>query len=435
MNNLHDNYDVLIIGGGILGCSIAYFLSILTNSSIMLMEKEKNVGLHTSSRNTGKVHSPFYYDPEKKPSTASYTIRGYEMIKRYCAFHNLPFKEDGVVEVATDDREIDVLIKHVEWARRNGLNNEDIKFLSKSEMLEIEPNVKCESGLVCFQDASTDYGLINQKLKEDAVKFGCNTSFENKFREICSNSNTGAKRRMTIIGTAKNITSDYVINAAGGNSLDIAHSVDLAKEFTDLHFRGEYLTAPPKYSNLTKRSIYSVPRYTDYPFLDPHWIRRTDGRCEIGPNAVPVFSPYSYNLADNLKNVIPKIFESSKLGVVKLFLNKEFIRLVSNEVSSSLSKTNMINRVKRFLPSLNSSDFKQRGMAGIRSLLIDKNGNFAAESLLVENESSMHILNYNSPGATGALPFAANIVKQLIQKNIVNPTSRKVDSPFTDEEM
>ncbi|MDW0197556.1 MAG: FAD-dependent oxidoreductase, partial [Nitrososphaeraceae archaeon] len=104
---MHDNYDVLIIGGGILGCSIAYFLSILTNSSIMLMEKEKNVGLHTSSRNTGKVHSPFYYDPEKKPSTASYTIRGYEMIKRYCAFHNLPFKEDGVVEVATDDREID----------------------------------------------------------------------------------------------------------------------------------------------------------------------------------------------------------------------------------------------------------------------------------------------------------------------------------------
>jgi L-2-hydroxyglutarate oxidase len=53
--------------------------------------------------------------------------------------------------------------------------------------------------------------------------------------------------------------------------------------------------------------------------------------------------------------------------------------------------------------------------------------------MLVENESSLHILNYNSPGATGAMPFAANIVKQLIQKNIVNPTSGKVDSPLTDE--
>ena len=432
-SNLHDEYDVLIIGGGILGCSIAYFLSIMTNSSIMLMEKEKNVGIHTSSRNTGKVHAPLYYDPEKKSSTAAYTIRGYELIKQFCLFHNLPFKEDGVIEVATDDREIDVLIKHVEWARRNGLKKEDIKFLSKSEMLEMEPNVKCESGLVCFQDASTDYGLINQKLKEDAVKFGCNTSFENKFRAARSNTNTGAKRKMTIIGTAKNITSDYLINAAGGNSLDIAHSLNLAMDFTDLHFRGEYLIAPSKYSNLTNKSIYSVPRYTDYPFLDPHWIRRTDGRCEIGPNAVPVFSPYAYNLADNLKNVVPKLFESSKLGVMKLFLNKDFIRLASNELSSSLSKTKMINRVRRFLPSLNSSDFKQRGRAGIRSLLIDKKGNFASESLLVENESSLHILNYNSPGATGAMPFAANIVKQLILKNIVNPTSRKVDSPLTDE--
>ena len=432
-SNLHDEYDVLIIGGGILGCSIAYFLSIMTNSSIMLMEKEKNVGIHTSSRNTGKVHAPLYYDPEKKSSTAAYTIKGYKLIKQFCLFHNLPFKEDGVIEVAIDDSEIDVLIKHVEWARRNGLKKEDIKFLSKSEMLEMEPNVKCESGLVCFQDASTDYGLINQKLKEDAVKFGCNTSFENKFRAARFNTNTGAKRKMTIIGTAKNITSDYVINAAGGNSLDIAHSLNLAMDFTDLHFRGEYLIAPSKYSNLTNRSIYSVPRYTDYPFLDPHWIRRTDGRCEIGPNAVPVFSPYAYNLADNLKNVVPKLFESSKLGVMKLFLNKDFIRMASNELSSSLSKTKMINRVRRFLPSLNSSDFKQRGRAGIRSLLIDKKGNFASESLLVENDSSLHILNYNSPGATGAMPFAANIVKQLILKNIVNPTSRKVDSPLTDE--
>jgi len=431
-SNLHDEYDVLIIGGGILGCSIAYFLSIMTNSSIMLMEKEKNVGIHTSSRNTGKVHAPLYYDPEKKSSTAAYTIKGYKLIKQFCLFHNLPFKEDGVIEVAIDDSEIDVLIKHVEWARRNGLKKEDIKFLSKSEMLEMEPNVKCESGLVCFQDASTDYGLINQKLKEDAVKFGCNTSFENKFRAARFNTNTGAKRKMTIIGTAKNITSDYVINAAGGNSLDIAHSLNIAMDFTDLHFRGEYLIAPSKYSNLTNRSIYSVPRYTDYPFLDPHWIRRTDGRCEIGPNAVPVFSPYAYNLADNLKNVVPKLFESSKLGVMKLFLNKDFIRMASNELSSSLSKTKMINRVRRFLPSLNSSDFKQRGRAGIRSLLIDKKGNFAPESLLVENDSSLHILNYNSPGATGAMPFAANIVKQLIQKNIVNPTSRKVDSPLTD---
>lgn len=167
--------------------------------------------------------------------------------------------------------------------------------------------------------------------------------------------------------------------------------------------------------------------------MDPHWIIRSDGRCEVGPNAVPVFGPYSYNIYDNLKNAVPKIFQSTKVGILKLFLNKQFLHLVSNEFSSSLSKTNMINRVRRFLPSLNPSDFKQRGRAGIRSLLIDKSGNFASENLLVENESSLHILNYNSPGATGALPVAANIVRKLVQRNIVSGTSRSTKFVFMDE--
>jgi len=431
---LQDSYDVTVIGGGILGCAIAYFLSIVTESSIIVIEQEKNVGLHTSSRNTGKVHAPLYYNPDKKSSTAFYALKGFDMLKRYCNLHKLPFKEDGVIEVAINERQIDTLHKHVQWAHKNGLKNEDVKFLNKDEILQIEPNVKCQAAIVCFRDASTDYSLINQKLMEDAIRFGCKTSFQNKFRSVYCNTNTGANRKMTIIGTVKDITTDYIINATGGNSLDIAHNLGLAREYTDLHFRGEYWMAPQKYSNLTKRSIYSAPRYTEYPFLDPHWIIRSDGRCEVGPNAVPVFGPYSYNLYDNLKNAVPKIFESANLGILKLVLNRQFLRLVSDEFLSSVFKTNMINRVRKFLPCLNPSDFKQRGRAGIRSLLVDKNGNFVSESLLVEDESSLHILNYNSPGATGALPVAIDIVKELVQKNIVNGNvSRKINFPFKDE--
>ncbi|HZA69974.1 MAG TPA: FAD-dependent oxidoreductase [Nitrososphaeraceae archaeon] len=430
---MQESYDVSIVGGGILGCAIAYFLSITTDSTIIVMEQEKNVAMHTSSRNTGKVHAPFYYNPEKKSSTATYALKGFDMLKRYCSFHDLPFKEDGVVEIASNEREIDILLKHVQWAHKNGLRGEDVKFLSKHEMLQIEPNVKCEAGIVCIRDASTDYGLINQKLMEDAIKLGCKTSFENKFRSIRYNTNTNENRKMTIKGTVKDITTDYVINATGGNSLDIAHNLNLAKEFTDLHFRGEYWIAPKKYNALTKRSIYSVPRNTEYPFLDPHWIIRSDGRCEVGPNAVPVFSPYAYTSYDNLKNVVPKILASCKVGVLKLFLNKQFLQLVSNEFSSSFSKTNMVNRVRRFLPSLNPRDFKQRGMAGIRTILIDKNGEFASESLVVEDNSSLHILNYNSPGATGALPVAANIARTLVQKNIVNSSPKQINFPFSDE--
>jgi L-2-hydroxyglutarate oxidase LhgO len=85
------------------------------------------------------------------------------------------------------------------------LSDEDVKFLSKHEMLQIESNVKCEAGIVCVRDASTDYGLINQKLMEEAIKLGCKTSFENKFRSIRYNTNTNENRKMTIKGTVKAI--------------------------------------------------------------------------------------------------------------------------------------------------------------------------------------------------------------------------------------
>ena len=113
-------------------------------------------------------------------------------------------------------------------------------------------------------------------------------------------------------------------------------------------------------------SIYSVPKYSEYPFLNPHWIIRADGRREVGPNAVPVFSPYSYEWTDNLKNSMAKIFQSStSIGVMRLMMNSQFIRLASKEFWSSISKRAMVNRVRQFLPSLKPSAFTTRGVAGI----------------------------------------------------------------------
>ena len=103
-----------------------------------------------------------------------------------------------------------------------------------------------------------------------------------------------------------------------------------------------------EYADLTKISIYSVPKYPEYPFLDPHWIVRVDGRREVGPNAVPVFSPYAYSLSTNLRYFIPKIFESSRSSVFKILKDRQFLALASNELKSSLKKTAMINRAKNF---------------------------------------------------------------------------------------
>ena len=199
--------------------------------------------------------------------------------------------------------------------------------------------------------------------------------------------------------------------------------MNLAREYTDLHFRGEYWQAPPEYRDLTRLSIYTVPKYPQYPFLDPHWIVRVDGRREVGPNAVPVFSPYAYNWATNIRYLIRKIFESSRTGAQKILFDKQFLSLAGSELKSSLSKTAMINRARRFLPQLRPSSFTQRGTAGIRSSLIDGNGKFVNDTQIIKNEYSLHVLNYNSPGATGALPMAAMIATEIIEDGILSSSS------------
>jgi L-2-hydroxyglutarate oxidase len=162
-----------------------------------------------------------------------------------------------------------------------------------------------------------------------------------------------------------------------------------------------------------------VPKYPEYPFLDPHWIVRVDGKREVGPNAVPVFSPYAYSLGTNIRYFIPKLFETSRTGARRLLFNRQFLLLASSELKSSISKTAMINRAREFLPQLRPSAFTQRGTAGIRSALIDRNGKFVEDTQIVKNDYSLHLLNYNSPGATGALPIAAMVAYGLFDDGIL----------------
>jgi (S)-2-hydroxyglutarate dehydrogenase len=428
LRSRESHYDFAIIGAGILGASIAYYLSSVTNSKIMLIEQEKGVALHTSSRNTGKVHAPFLYDPIKKKFFAKAASLGYDMWKEYCRLKSLPFVQDGVIEVATSEDGLERLNKYMSWGEANGLViGKDFWLLDKNQVTEVEPNVTCNSAILCEKDASVNFGAITHHLIEDSCTFGCEVLLGNRLKGIFQENNN-RNIRLTITDGIKeySVTTQFLINSAGGNAVDIAHSLSVAKKYTDFHFRGEYWQAPQEYHDLTNRSIYSVPKFPEYPFLDPHWIVRIDGRREVGPNAVPVFGPYAYNWMTNAKNFVPKLAESiGSPGIPKVLFDKKFLSLLGHEVQSSLSKTVMINRVKEFLPMINATSFQKKGTSGIRSSLISPDGKFVPDTIVIKNNYSINILNYNSPGATGALPIAAAIVYELLRSGIVNKNECK----------
>jgi L-2-hydroxyglutarate oxidase len=407
---LKDTFDIIIIGGGILGTSLSYFLSFLNKSKkIAVIEQEHNVAYHTSGRNTGKVHAPYLYNPEKKKLFANASFHGYEMWKEYSKLRNLPFKEDGVIEVALEEKDIKVLEKYLKWGKQNGLEEKDIELMNKTELKKVEPEIKCEAALYAHRDGSTDYSILTKSIMKDSKENGINFLLDTKATQI---KKVDDKWEITINKNYK-IFANFLINAAGGQAIDIAHNMKVAKNLTDVHFRGEYWKTPKKYHSLTKTSVYSVPEFPDYPFLDPHWIIRVDGSCEIGPNAVPVFSPYGYNNSENIKEFIPKIFEMLGSGARKIIFDKQFQELAFSEIQSSMSKSVMIERVKKFLPKINVNEITQKGTAGIRSSVINEKGKFVPDVILLEEDASFHILNYNSPGATGALPFSAHVINQL----------------------
>ncbi len=412
--------DVSIIGGGLLGVSVSYWLSSLyDNLSVIVIEKEPEVGMHTSSRNTGVVHSPFYLDPQKKGKLAQAAFLSHAMWKTFAEKFGLPWKMVGTLEIALDENQHKILEKYLKWGPKNGISENNIELLDGNEIKKREPNIQCHSGLYCKTDVAVDYGTFTRKLKEESQKLGTKFLVNNTVQSVKDVSG----EPVLVFSDKKELRSKLVVNCGGGYSLDIAKKFGLVQDYSSLHFRGEYWIAQKEYGNIVKTNIYSVPQYPDFPFLDPHWIIRADGRAEVGPNAVPVPSPETYSgYVGDIETFVSKVGEVLTSSSAKLLLNPDFMGLVAKEWLSSISKSAMIERVQAFIPKIRPEFFLERGTAGIRTPVISPDGKFVPDVIELEGSNSYHVINYNSPGATGAPAYSAGIVKTLQEKGLLDGT-------------
>ena len=417
-------YDIAIIGGGILGTTISYWLSTLFDAKICVIEKEDSVAQHTSTRNTGVVHSPFYLDPERRKISAASSLVSHDLWESMAKSKNLPWFEVGTIEVALEDYQHKTLEKYMKWSTQNGIPEEQVTLFDSNELTKKEPNLKAYSGLFCSRDVSTDYGILTKELQKESEKNGTKFLFNHNVKDIDEGAGVG-------LTTSNNelITTEFVINCAGGNSLDIAKKFQLANEYDDLHFRGEYWVADKSFADLVQTNIYTVAKFPEFPFLDPHWIKRSNGKTEIGPNAVPVATPETYEgYAGELTDAIAKVRDIFTGNVRRLLTNPSFLSLISKEFLSSISKTAMVHRVQQFIPKVEPENFTEHGTAGIRTPVISPKGEFVKDILEIDGNNSFHIINYNSPGATGAPAYSAYVVDKLIQKGFLNQPKKQSEA-------
>ena len=401
--------DILVVGAGVLGVTLSYWLSSLYECRIALADLSQTAGAHTTSRNTGVIHRPFYLDPRRKRVFARTSLLSHPLWERLARIGGLPWRPVGTINVAVEEDEVRTLEKYGEWGVENGMDPSEVELLDGVAVRSREPEVLCKAGLLSKTDVSVDFGEFTRFLWKVITARGVRFLGGGRVSALSQGRGSTEVRLQTATGS-QTVTCGLLLNAAGGGALEIAHAMGLAREYATLNFRGEYWVVEEPFALRVSSNIYRPPRFPQYPFLDPHFVVRADGSRQIGPNAVVVPGPYVYSgiglreLGGFLQRpVVPK---------ASLLANRDFLALVAGEWQSSLSKSAMCNRVRKFVPGLTTAMLRRRAVFGVRSSVVSSAG-FIPEALLLKGEASAHIINFNSPGATGAPSYSAMVIDEL----------------------
>ncbi|MEM0123478.1 MAG: FAD-dependent oxidoreductase [Conexivisphaerales archaeon] len=398
--------DVLIIGAGALGASLAYEISSTTDLSITVIDMEGVPAFHSSSRNTGVIHRPFYLDPVSKKVYAESAIKSYSPWKEIAYIAGLPWVQRGVMELALNESDIHVIEKYSRWAMQNGMDENEYNLLDEQDVRKLEPRVMAKGAILSNLDSNVSYGSMVGAVMQLAQNNGIRVLWNIRAERIIE-----GERPIVACKSPNgevNIKTGLVINVSGGGAYGLAKSLGLTSGYSELHFRGDYWKIR-EFKGIS-RNIYTVPRNPGYPFLDPHFIIRPDGQMEIGPNAFLVSGSYAYN--GTVSEILRSFTSPNYLKAIRLVLNREMLKLIWNDWGISISKSLMMRRVRKFIPSLDVKHVKGRGTSGIRHSLISREG-FVPESVVMGTSSTVHVLNFNSPGATGAPAFARALLSKL----------------------
>jgi len=382
------------------------------------LEREAGVAEHTSHRNTGVVHRPFYLDPIERRVFARSAQAAYGMWKGYARERHLPWNPVGTFEVATREDQVSRLQKYYCWGQENGMDPDELQVLTPEQVREHEPHVRCHGAIWSKTDTGVDYRMFTESLRVDAESEGAKFLISSQVKAIGLH---GEVLDVYLLGRNEPIKTRFLINCAGGSSIRVAHMLGVGGDYTDLNFRGEYWRVRDDMAHLANHNVYTVARHPEFPFLDPHWVIRADGHREIGPNAVPVAGPYTYKgFFSSPVELARKLAEQPVRNKLSLLVNPDFLTLAGEEWMSSLSKSVMARRVHEFLPELKVGYLTTPGTAGVRASVIDDEGNFIKEAIELPGPLSYHITNYNSPGATGAPAYTAWLVRKLGSKGYLD---------------
>ncbi len=393
-------YDIIIVGGGIVGAATMYKLQEKYPSlRILLIEKEGELAAHQTGHNSGVIHSGIYYKPGS--GKARNCVEGRRELVRFARKNGIPHEVCGKLIVAGDASEFPSL----ERIRDRGFANdiEGMEEIGAEGIREKEPecsgirgiHVPC-TGIIDFKAATEKMAELAQAVQpESEIRTG---------EEVKAHERDGEEEERIVTDKGTYHTR-WTIFCCGLQSDRMARREDAGLKERIVGFRGDYYELTPKAQEKVNDLIYPVPN-PQFPFLGVHFTRMIHGGVECGPNAVFTFKREGYGKMDfSLRDTLDAL---SYKGTWKLFF--KHWRFGLDEYRRAFSKRLFLKRLQTLIPNL-SMDEIEPGRSGVRAMLLDQDGEMVDDFRIAYKEGSIHVLNAPSPAATAALAIGSDILQ------------------------
>lgn len=370
-----DHANVVIIGGGVVGCAIARAISARW-SDVFLLEALPKLGMGASSRNSGVIHSGIYYPPGSLK--ARHCIRGNRLTYEFCAAHRVPYRKTGKLVVAPSPAESSDLNSLMENGRANGV--EGLRIVDRAAIRAREPHVEGfralevpSTGIVSSEELVKAYARI-------ATNQGANIVTHAKVEQL-----EPMPQGIRVVCAAGEIETRCLINSAGLFADEVAAMFgSKMAEHRIFPVRGEYCELVRSKQDWVQGLVYPLP-HPEGVSLGVHLTKTLWGSVLVGPTAKYI----------NDKND----YERDRQPV------EEFAR-----------------GAKQLLPGLEPADLVQ-AYSGIRAKLMSPPSSRPGEAkardvadFIIQRDpqfpSVIHLIGIESPGLTSA-PSIAEQVRDL----------------------
>ena len=390
------DFDVGVIGGGILGLSAARELGRrFPGLGIVVIEKEKELARHQTGHNSGVIHSGIYYKPGSLK--ARNCVTGARMLTEFCDDHGILYEKCGKVIVAVDDSEVPALEELYRRGVANGVAG--LRRIGPEELRELEPYARGVAALHSPDTGIVDYTQVAKAYASDFEESGGQVYLGTALVSI-----KPLPDGMELITSGGSLRGKHLINCAGLYADVVSEMMSPDRDVRIIPFRGDYYTLSPRAEGLVRGLIYPVPD-PSFPFLGVHFTKTVRGYTEAGPNAVLAFAREGYTIGKVNGGELLRILSFPGFWL----LTRRYWRMGMQEFFRSVSKQAFLKAARRLVPEIQKDDLVERG-AGVRAQAVDRKGRLLDDFLISSSNNAVHVRNAPSPGATASIAIGRHVV-------------------------